>query len=106
MFIHPPPATQPPTLPLHDALPILPRLGGRALYEQLREQRPQLAERFVDRKSTRLNSSHLGNSYAVFWWKIKKNGDPALLCQLCRPGPLEEEIERLQGGRAVHGDGS
>src|SRR5438105_206676 len=25
----------------------MPRLGGRALYEQLREQRPQLAERFV-----------------------------------------------------------
>jgi CheY-like chemotaxis protein len=25
----------------------MPRLGGRALYEQLREQRPQLAQRFV-----------------------------------------------------------
>jgi len=25
----------------------MPRLGGRALYEQLQEQRPQLAERFV-----------------------------------------------------------
>src|SRR5262245_62691307 len=24
-----------------------------------------------DRKSTRLNSSHLGISYAVFWWKKK-----------------------------------
>src|SRR5947199_1277807 len=28
---------------------------------------------FLDRKSTRLNSSHLGSSYAVLCWK-KKNG--------------------------------
>src|ERR1039458_1674265 len=27
----------------------------------------------VDRKSTRLNSSHLGISYAVFWLKKKKS---------------------------------
>src|SRR5205814_6828338 len=30
-------------------------------------------ERFRDRKSTRLNSSHLGISYAVFCLKKKKN---------------------------------
>src|SRR5947199_491334 len=29
-----------------------------------------------DRKSTRLNSSHLGISYAVFCLKKKKNNDP------------------------------
>src|SRR5258705_1388616 len=31
---------------------------------------------FVDRKSTRLNSSHLGISYAVFCLKKKKQGVP------------------------------
>src|SRR5437899_4031934 len=30
-------------------------------------------ERYADRKSTRLNSSHLGISYAVFCLKKKKN---------------------------------
>src|SRR5262245_64981949 len=31
-----------------------------------------------DRKSTRLNSSHLGNSYAVFCWKKNRQLDPQL----------------------------
>src|SRR5437899_9208809 len=35
-------------------------------------QRVNLIERLADRKSTRLNSSHLGSSYAVFCLK-KKN---------------------------------
>src|ERR1035441_1537870 len=57
-------------LPLHDALPIclirgldrdldLPPATGRQLERELDHQ-------FLDRKSTRLNSSHLGISYAVF----------------------------------------
>src|SRR5262245_64568588 len=33
----------------------------------------QAATRYTDRKSTRLNSSHLGISYAVFCLKKKKN---------------------------------
>src|SRR5205814_10440117 len=37
---------------------------------QLRQSRQRTAAR--DRKSTRLNSSHLGNSYAVFCLKKKK----------------------------------
>src|SRR2546426_5661206 len=77
------------TLSLHDALPIFQHL------EQFLEQRPatpgvnhllvlpqagrmqggapwlRLSE--VDRKSTRLNSSHLVISYAVFCLKKKKN---------------------------------
>src|SRR2546426_12596665 len=58
------------TLSLHDALPIL------------RVAQPQFAERWqfrdrqvradADRKSTRLNSSHLVISYAVFCLKKKK----------------------------------
>src|SRR2546426_10022444 len=80
------------TLSLHDALPILPRplllallgdhLGGRPRDEllvgelggeprQLLLQPGQLARQ--DRKSTRLNSSHLVISYAVFCLKKKKN---------------------------------
>src|SRR5205814_10237177 len=50
--------------------PILPRLAPR--------QSP-IAAGCADRKSTRLNSSHLGNSYAVFRLKKKK---PVLPCKL------------------------
>src|SRR5947199_2077983 len=38
----------------------------------LKAHRPQLSIGFLDRKSTRLNSSHLGISYAVFCLKKKK----------------------------------
>src|SRR5271167_3450690 len=61
------------TLSLHDALPISLRRahpqrrlrpsGGRRLAEVFQE----------DRKSTRLNSSHVSISYAVFCLKNKKN---------------------------------
>src|SRR6266513_5256029 len=58
------------TLSLHDALPISPQTG-----DELRRRYPFLdgssAER--DRKSTRLNSSHVSSSYAVFCLKKKKN---------------------------------
>src|SRR5205814_7415705 len=36
---------------------------------------------FLDRKSTRLNSSHLGISYAVFCLKKKKNNPSAPQCR-------------------------
>src|SRR5437870_8433815 len=58
------------TLSLHDALPISPHIGwgtGRnfgLMVENLTEA--------VDRKSTRLNSSHVAISYAVFCLKKKK----------------------------------
>src|SRR2546426_8296194 len=80
------------TLSLHDALPISPRPRPRAfLYESAllrgmhrRSQGapyPWLAEESQrrhphrDRKSTRLNSSHLVISYAVFCLKKKKYQD-------------------------------
>src|SRR5437899_8161722 len=44
-------------------------LGKRAAAEQLLEEAPRLRDRLSDRKSTRLNSSHLGISYAVFCLK-------------------------------------
>src|SRR5256885_16633088 len=58
------------TLSLHDALPIsvrtLPRPLGEPAYSQ------EWAHQRGDRKSTRLNSSHLVISYAVFCLKKKK----------------------------------
>src|SRR5205814_10042649 len=85
-----PPAIYP--LSLHDALPIyrLDLLRGalelvvgehrRALEREVAVQlEPRAAAQVLlahldrDRKSTRLNSSHLGISYAVFCLKKKKN---------------------------------
>src|SRR5258705_9608368 len=65
------------TLSLHDALPISedPRRGERddqQAVDDLHHQRRQPHTRKLDRKSTRLNSSHLGISYAVFCLKKKK----------------------------------
>src|SRR5262245_64328361 len=67
------------TLSLHDALPIciFADGGGDLGNVELRraEQHHQLglhAAEGIDRKSTRLNSSHLGISYAVFCLKKKK----------------------------------
>src|SRR5256885_12698397 len=64
------------TLSLHDALPICtpqrpPRAGERDLRGDARDDRAR--PRGEDRKSTRLNSSHLVISYAVFCLKKKKN---------------------------------
>src|SRR3712207_7636780 len=80
------------TLSLHDALPILAVMGdldralalltvdrpveARAVAETATQQARQwgqayLAARGLDRKSTRLNSSHANTSYAVFC--LKKN---------------------------------
>src|SRR5262245_66529081 len=67
------------TLSLHDALPIFADARGRAASGGERERREDSAVRaqhqpdaqVQDRKSTRLNSSHLGISYAVFCLKKK-----------------------------------
>src|SRR5205814_10617707 len=60
------------TLSLHDALPIC--AHGKCLSDLVRTQsrRAHSVPLGTDRKSTRLNSSHLGISYAVFCLK-KKN---------------------------------
>src|SRR5256885_2264611 len=57
------------TLSLHDALPIFLDLGGRAFDRAGEHHRGAGAARPGDRKSTRLNSSHLEISYAVFCFK-------------------------------------
>src|SRR5947199_9324701 len=60
------------TLSLHDALPILccSWEPSRALRLPMKRHRSSACP--LDRKSTRLNSSHLGISYAVFCLKKKK----------------------------------
>src|SRR3712207_7566808 len=80
------------TLSLHDALPICRpgsethnRIGACEIDLVTSTSRPRNAEReagrhsrpygtrMIDRKSTRLNSSHANISYAVFCLKKKKN---------------------------------
>src|ERR1022692_4986462 len=54
------------TLSLHDALPIS---VGHSRIRKVGPHRRRPIHRFLDRKSTRLNSSHLVISYAVFCLK-------------------------------------
>src|SRR3989454_8606315 len=67
------------TLSLHDALPIWMAVrGGRDRWKQCERVRKRCIQPHHrrDRKSTRLNSSHLVISYAVFCLKKKKCRDP------------------------------
>src|SRR5437868_12634306 len=69
------------TLSLHDALPIfmeISRMRGQAarpssVSSRCIRRRSTASSRTRDRKSTRLNSSHVSISYAVFCLKKKKN---------------------------------
>src|SRR6267142_6747712 len=65
------------TLSLHDALPISQARRIGYVFQDLRlfphlNVDDNLAYGLRDRKSTRLNSSHMSNSYAVFCLKKKK----------------------------------
>src|SRR5947199_2398773 len=60
------------TLSLHDALPICRRRAASPPSDRARA-RARAPSPDQDRKSTRLNSSHLGISYAVFCLKKKNN---------------------------------
>src|SRR5476651_447849 len=62
------------TLSLHDALPIL---NGRVHATGATSLYPSECRAHPDRKSTRLNSSHANNSYAVFCLKKKKHSRSA-----------------------------
>src|SRR5207249_12068575 len=67
-FFNDPAPTEIYTLSLHDALPIL----GSTPTAQWFAGGPMCGWRLQDRKSTRLNSSHVSISYAVFCLKKKK----------------------------------
>src|SRR5205814_8857957 len=91
LFLLAPAPTGTYTLSLHDALPIYGALGGDADVRRAEQKDagrilgvrevfwggypdtevPLSRDLIVDRKSTRLNSSHLGISYAVFCLKKK-----------------------------------
>src|SRR5690242_21607594 len=72
------------TLSLHDALPILDVDVVRRVGEEARDlgdlarilRHVRLPPGAGDRKSTRLNSSHMSISYAVFCLKKKKTQNP------------------------------
>src|SRR5205807_9617281 len=91
---HPPP-TEINTLSLHDALPISPETESRHDHRPVRlrphhhradgHSAPRARSR-TDRKSTRLNSSHLVISYAVFCLKKKNNG------RMCRPAAADYDL--------------
>src|SRR3989442_4002198 len=63
------------TLSLHDALPISERAGVPRRRDSAVHQLHGLRSGIPDRKSTRLNSSHVRISYAVFCLKKKKKKD-------------------------------
>src|SRR6266513_3246244 len=69
------------TLSLHDALPIYPRGNPRGADRPALPGRP----RRIDRKSTRLNSSHVSSSYAVFCLKKKTttSDERPAFCTIC-----------------------
>src|SRR5438034_4012995 len=75
-FFNDPATTEIYTLSLHDALPISVEAADRdyrAFLERVRKENVEQASLMtVDRKSTRLNSSHTVISYAVFCLKKKK----------------------------------
>src|SRR5574340_1560795 len=81
------------TLSLHDALPIFyqRQRGGRRSGGDGRRRRA------ADRKSTRLNSSHQKNSYAVFCLKKKKR-----VMNACRKA-IQEEVCGVPKGSATGG---
>src|SRR5436309_5603987 len=80
-FFNDPATTEIYTLSLHDALPIKTKDAERidvwpsrlALGEPMPTIPLSLDDGLLDRKSTRLNSSHVKNSYAVFCLKKKKH---------------------------------
>src|ERR1022692_2483627 len=78
------------TLSLHDALPIC---DGMRLNRRLSPGRSTRHPQTTDRKSTRLNSSHLVISYAVFCLKKKKLHHLIFIVQLA--GAFGEVVEAL-----------
>src|SRR6266480_6918566 len=82
-FFNDTPTTEIYTLSLHDALPTSARLSGITANRPVPPTRtvrpaPPPVPRGRDRKSTRLNSSHMSISYAVFCLKKKNNTQPSL----------------------------
>src|SRR5207253_10823551 len=104
-FTHTPPTDIYP-LSLHDALPIYSarvRLLSTAMLMANASGRPFTVASRVDRKSTRLNSSHVATSYAVFCLKKKttlaSRHTPALSRLVARrpPSPYYTRLSNRSG---------
>src|SRR5947207_8919090 len=100
-----PPTTDISTLSLHDALPISPREPMRSSSpaspsNAAADRRahgievPDTVGAAVDRKSTRLNSSHTVISYAVFCLKKKKPFGPN--SRIYALEPAAEKVKEMQ----------
>src|SRR5437899_8911898 len=93
------------TLSLHDALPI----WGCVEIQVAAASGPNPCQASVrrDRKSTRLNSSHLGISYAVFCLKKKKGNGVAFVLLLLHSADghhLEQDFDNEQYAGVAHTD--
>src|SRR3970282_2514525 len=64
------------TLSLHDALPISSGASASSSPTSSRTKDAPARNRGEDRKSTRLNSSHITSSYAVFCLKTREDRTP------------------------------
>src|ERR1035438_10666754 len=76
------------TLSLHDALPIY--AHSYADTDWVGDLNTRCST--TDRKSTRLNSSHLGISYAVFCLKKKKQHKTGMRCVARRSGAVTPSV--------------
>src|SRR5437870_9973676 len=95
-FFKDPAPTEIYTLSLHDALPIYSiRACEEAARRGSRTGRRARNAVFRDRKSTRLNSSHVAISYAVFCLKKKK-------LKSIYPYGIENLVTEMQSHHAVH----
>src|SRR3984957_2640211 len=74
------------TLSLHDALPISTEVQSDALGARLEPLGRHKHVGLPDRKSTRLNSSHVKISYAVFYMKKKYYNKSGYLDDITLPG--------------------
>src|SRR5438067_10792835 len=90
------------TLSLHDALPISGHVAERIDYDEFGNVLADSAPGFqpLDRKSTRLNSSHVSISYAVFCLKKKKAINKGFQSSLTHNG-ASSEAENSHG--VAHG---
>src|SRR5437773_9032623 len=102
-FFNDPATTEIYTLSLHDALPISARsvLCDSARLDTLRSGASGMALKDpLDRKSTRLNSSHITISYAVFCLKKKKKQRSDSTHHT--PRPLQPTMQHLQHDYHTH----
>src|SRR5262245_65074091 len=76
--------------------------GRRKLLDPVEDGNRELSRTATDRKSTRLNSSHLGISYAVFCLKKKKERHPVEGIERARVRRHDREDRLDEPGHVGH----